>query len=136
MSLSNKRFAEVFASLLPTGAGSMLGGDERRRAPRIDLNVKTHLLLVGDRKGRPVEIELRDVSVRGMKFTYRQALPQDQQFLLAVPQLKGEPRLILCTVVHSRRLKDGAYTIGAEFTLPLRHGKPATTRRRVTPAAR
>jgi hypothetical protein len=120
MNFTNKRFAEVFASLLPTGATSKTAQDERRRAPRIDLEFKIHLLLVGTKPEKSVEVEMRDLSVRGMKFTAPAALAGGQQFILAVPQLSGEPQLLLCTVVHSRKADNGRFAVGAEFTMPLR----------------
>jgi len=130
MNFSNKQFAEVFASLLPTGAVSKLGHDERRRAPRIELRHKAHVLLVGDHASPSVEVELRDVSVRGMKFVTDKPLARGKQFILAVPQLAGEPQLLLCTVVHSEVTDDAQIAVGAEFTCPLprsQHGTSAAS---------
>jgi hypothetical protein len=136
MNFSNKRFAEVFASLLPTGAAEKLGDDERRRAPRIELRHKTKLLLVGDRANPSVEVELRDVSVRGMKFVVKTPLPRGKQFILAVPQLTGEPQLLLCTVVHSEVTDDAEISVGAEFTCPLPRAQHATSGATAAPRLR
>jgi hypothetical protein len=119
MNFSNKQFAEVFASLLPSGAAARLSGDERRRAPRIELRHKMRVLLVGDHADPSVEVEMRDISVRGMKFTIKTPLPRGRQFILAVPQMGGEPQLVLCTVVHSEVTDDAEISVGAEFTCPL-----------------
>ena len=119
MNFSNKQFAEVFASLLPTGAAAKLDIDERRRAPRIELRHKLRLLLVGDSADPSVDVELRDISVRGMKFVTDKPLPRGRQFILAVPQMIGEPQLLLCTIVHSEVTDDAQISVGAEFTCPL-----------------
>lgn len=128
MNFTNKKFAEVFASLLPTGAAAQLGGDERRRAPRIELRHKTRLLLVGDHSSPSLEVELRDLSVRGMKFVTDIPLPRGRQFILAVPQLSGEPLLYLCTIVHSEVTEDARIAVGAEFTCPLPRVQPTDSK--------
>ena len=119
MNFSNKQFAEVFASLLPTGAASKLDADERRRAPRIELRHKLRVLLVGDPNNPSADVELRDISVRGLKFVTNKPLPRGRQFILAVPQLSGDPQLLLCTIVHSEVTDDAQIAVGAEFTCPL-----------------
>ena len=128
MNFSNKRFAEVFASLLPTGVASKLGGSERRRAQRIEVRHRTQLLLIGSSARPSIQVELRDLSVRGMKFVFAKPLPAGQQFIIAVPQLSGDSQLLLCTVVHSRKTEDGEIAIGAEFTCALPTPKPVRGR--------
>jgi hypothetical protein len=126
MNFSAKRFAEIFASLIPMGASTPLGGDDRRRAPRVEMRLKTRILLAG-KPGKTIDIELRDLSVRGMKFVYSSPLKSGQQFVLTVPQMKDEPLPLLCTVVHSEEVEEGYVAVGAEFTcqLPRRGQRPA-----------
>ena len=119
MNFSSKRFAEVFAALIPLGALSPLGGNERRRAPRVELRFQTRLLLAGRGPDRMIDVELHDLSIRGMKFVHDGRIDQGQQFVFAVPQLNGGPLPLLCTVVHASEAGHDRFTIGAEFTCPL-----------------
>lgn len=120
MKFSTKRFAEIISGLSPTAEESPIRGHDKRRATRVGLRTRLKIVLVG-RAGTqtPTDIELRDLSARGLRFVYEKPLNRGEQFVLALPCSKGGAVPVLCTVAHCEQLWSGGVSIGAEFTCVL-----------------
>lgn len=117
MHLDSQAFAEIISGL--RGAG-LVSGTGKRRAARIALNAQVPVSLVTDGStGAPSMVAVRDFSSRGIALLYNKALVGGQQFVVELHRLTGRAISLLCTVVHSRLLENGRYSVGAEFTCVL-----------------
>ena len=123
MQLSAKQFAASVKGLHADVADASFGGNDKRRAQRVEL--KHRVTIVPYEDGRPrsgVGVELRDVSARGIRFLHSAPMAPGTQFVLELPQPGGVPMRILCTVAHSGPTSEGPFSTGAEFTCALQNG--------------
>jgi hypothetical protein len=109
---------------------------ERRRAPRIQRSANATLLTCnGGVVGQALTVRLRDLSARGMGFTYAKPLPVGTQFVVKVPLQNGQPTTLLYNVVRCHPAADQAgptagpaFDIGAELLCVVRNDSPAIPR--------
>lgn len=113
MQLDAEQLGQILRSL---AAESMQSADgEHRRAPRISVPFEADIQLLGEGpEAAPRHVQLRDVSPRGLSFTYPVAIEKGTQFLLLLPGAAGQNTRILATVVHNRRAGQ-LYRMGAEM---------------------
>ena len=118
MKLSAEQFADLAASFEP---GYRAGArQERRRAPRLELSASLPVrLLTDDKLGRAVTAQVEDFSSRGLSILYPAPLEPGSRFVVQLARHSGGVAVMLCTVMHARRLNDELYKIGAEFTCQL-----------------
>src|SRR2546423_8220076 len=116
MKLSADSFRELATALTGKTAPE---GNERRRSNRVEVQTRVPLSIFS--KGQqmpPVPIMVRDVSPRGINILYPESLASGQQFTVEISG-GGKKINLLCTVMHSRRVSSGLFSVGAEFTCVL-----------------
>jgi hypothetical protein len=120
MRLSAEQFAE-FVSVLDN-LKSPAAHHDKRRSARMELQAQVPISLISDDEpAKACVVCVRDFSARGIAILHENALPIGQQFILELRRLKGRSISLLCTIVHSRTLGDGKFSIGAEFTCVLQN---------------
>jgi hypothetical protein len=93
-------------------SSDLSGTRENRRHPRRQKAGQIHLRVTYQRQ--PLIAQLRDVSVGGIGFVYREAMEQGMTFTVHLTTTEGS-RSIKYKVVRCRRLEKGRYDIGAEI---------------------
>ncbi len=114
MALTAKEFHEVCHSLAvctqPSDAAN------HRRARRMHYPGKATLLPMQDGQCQaPIEVQIVDLSCRGMRFLYHQALGRGTSFVLQLAADEGQGIHILCLVTRSQLWRGKDYSIGTEF---------------------
>jgi hypothetical protein len=118
MKLSAEQFADLAASF--ESADRTRPGKERRRAPRLELAASLPVRLLRDDKlGRAVTVPVQDFSSRGLAILYPARLDAGSRFVVQLARQSGGVAVMLCTVMHARRVGDELFKIGAEFTCQL-----------------
>ena len=118
MKLSAEQFADLAASFHPDYRSP--SRQERRRAPRLELASSLPVrLLKDDKLGRAVTVPVQDFSSRGLALLYPARLEPGSHFTVQLERQSGGCAVMLCTVMHSRKLNDELYKVGAEFTCQL-----------------
>ena len=118
MKLSAEQFADLAASFQPDYRAP--SRQERRRAPRLELAADLPVrLLKDDKLGRAVTVPVQDFSSRGLALLYRARLEPGSHFTVQLERQSGGCAVMLCTVMHSRKINDELYKVGAEFTCQL-----------------
>ncbi|HSI35213.1 MAG: PilZ domain-containing protein [Phycisphaerae bacterium] len=122
MLLSAEQFSDITRELARGGVTTGRAA-EHRRAPRAHPRALVSVIPVEDgRWATPVTAMVRDVSSRGVNILYARAMKLGSQFVVRLPREDGPCAQFLCTVAHSRDLRDGQFGIGAEFTCLLADG--------------
>jgi hypothetical protein len=117
MDLSAREFAEIVSSFSEAGATL---DHEKRRASRVIHTGRVPLIFDHDTYEERREIAtVVDLSSRGVGLLHREKLRRGQQFVLQLNRPRGEPAMMLCSVVHCRQHGKGIFKIGAEFVLLL-----------------
>jgi len=118
MKLSAEQFADLAASFAPDDRAR--ANRERRRAPRLELSASLAVrVLKDDRLGRAVTAQVADFSSRGLAIFYPARLEPGGRFVVQLARQSGGVAVMLCTVMHVRRVSDELFRIGAEFTCQL-----------------
>ena len=118
MKLSAEQFADLAASFAPPDRAR--SGKERRRAPRLELAASLAVRVLRDEQlGRPVTAPVSDFSSRGLAVLYPARLEPGSRFVVQLARQSGGVAVMLCTVMHARRVSDELFRIGAEFTCQL-----------------
>lgn len=121
MKLSAESFRELATALTGKKAPE---GNERRRSNRVEVQTRVPLSIFSKGQQMPsVPIMVRDVSPRGINILYPEPLSGGQQFTVEISG-GGKKVHLLCTVMHSRRVSSGLFSIGAEFTCVLPNHLP------------
>ena len=88
-----------------------------RRAPRLEDPRKIMIALVRpDQEACEYEVQLRDISARGLSFFHTQKLDDGIKFSFALAAGESESVTIICEVIHTREVNKGLFQIGAKFT--------------------
>ena len=92
------------------------GERDKRGAPRVGVRVGVDVYLESEEGERGVGVTVRDISAAGISLVHREAIAQGTVFAMRLPRRDGKMMGLCCTVKHCRRVGDGVYSIGAEFT--------------------
>jgi hypothetical protein len=115
MELTAQQFAEMVNHL--KGPSRFGGPQDQRRAPRVERQARLTITPVdGVQPPTPVDVEIKNISSRGLGFVHTRKLKLHSQFLVKLPRQGGDPVEILCTVVHCNPAGQKCYAVGAEFT--------------------
>jgi hypothetical protein len=113
MELTARQFADMVNHL----KGPSRFGGEQRRAPRVERQARIAIVPVVEGQPRtPVDVDVKNISSRGLGFVHTRKLKPGSQFLVNLSPQGAEPVEMLCTVVHCDPAGKGVYAIGAEFT--------------------
>lgn len=109
-------------------------GREKRRAARLTSRAPAAIIpMVDNKPGSPVNVQIRDLSPRGVGLLCNSDLPSNTPFILRLPRKNADPIAMLCTVCHGRLVAGGSYLIGAEFVCiysgPAAHDNTANVQR-------
>ncbi len=128
MNLSTKQFGEIMRTL---ELSKRVSENDHRRATRVAQHGTVVVLLLADagatesdRSKSYLTMSVRDISTRGIGLVHASPLINGRQFVVYLTNDQSPARL-LCTVVHGKRVKQGHYHIGAEFTCVLNDEKVA-----------
>ena len=92
------------------------GGGDRRSAPRAAIQAKVAIISEFASVEKPVDVAVRDVSIKGVGFENEYPIPAGSTFVLLLPS--GQDRIalsVLCVVRQVRKLGERQFSIGAEF---------------------
>jgi hypothetical protein len=118
MKLSAEQFADLAASFEPESRARPR--QERRRAPRLELSASLSVRVLKDEQlGRAVTVQVEDFSARGLAILHPARLEPGSRFVVQLARQSGGVAVMLCTVMHARRVGDEVFRIGAEFTCQL-----------------
>ena len=119
ISISNPVLSDVAVAL-----GASVRAQEKsnkRRANRIGLKARVTISpYIYGVPQRPVTVDVRDLSARGISITRTEPMQPGQQFIVRLPRTGEKPTDILCTVAHCSAVQTNVYKIGAEFTCVVR----------------
>jgi HD-like signal output (HDOD) protein len=97
------------------------GSADKRRAPRFTRGGTLPILpYVGGNVGNALRAQFRDASAQGIGMMVPESLAVGSQFIIRLPQKKGQPLPLLYTVVRCHRQSDNEFRVGAELTCVLR----------------
>jgi hypothetical protein len=112
--------AELFNQIMAGLRSDQKSGQERRAAPRVGLRAEVEVLLAPAPGSPKVRMRCRDLSVSGIGLVYDHTLPPGHEFIVRLPAGGGDPAvLISCVTVHSRKLDDDVFAIGARLVRTL-----------------
>jgi hypothetical protein len=114
MKFTEAKFAET-VELLAASGGAKTGKDNRR-AERKDVRLTVPIKLNKSTDSPWINVQLRDISSRGVRFCGPQKIGVNDNFVLRLPGAKAKDSytLLVCRVVNCRPDKD-QFMIGAEF---------------------
>ena len=119
MKLSAEQFADLAASF--PGYAAPEGKHERRRAARLELCAHVAIRFLHDNViALPTPVAINNFSPRGLGLLHQKQLDPGMQFVTELPRKSGGTISFLCTVMHNRKVSEGLYQIGVEFTCTLR----------------
>ena len=118
MELTAETLLEVLRDLR---SDAQTGQMRRRRLPRVGVRLSLVILPCGKSaasveaaKAGPATVHLRNISRRGLGFTYGKPFAVNQDFIISLPRQTGGNVHLLGRVERCRRLDGGmAYDIGA-----------------------
>lgn len=111
MEVSPDTFKEMIERMSRSGSGQ----DERRSAPRVQINAKVAIISDFAALERPVDITVRDLSLKGVGFEHPLPIRKGSTFVLLLPGPNDQALSILCLVRQVRPLETGGHFVGAEF---------------------
>jgi hypothetical protein len=115
MELTARQFAEMVNHL--KGPSRFGGTSDQRRAPRTERQARIAIVPIADGQPRtPVNVDVKNVSSRGLGFVHDRKLKAGSQFLVNLAPQGSDAVEMLCTVVHCDAARKGVYAVGAEFT--------------------
>lgn len=119
MQLTARQFANILTSVQnPRELG-------KRRAPRVEhRSFDVKIVDAKDPLQRPVMVQLRNFSSRGVGIVHAKPMERGDQFVVNLQRDDGLPVAILCTVAHCYGAEKASYNIGAEFTCVLQQNEP------------
>jgi hypothetical protein len=89
---------------------------DRRSAPRAAIRAKVAIISEFASVEKPVDVMVRDVSLKGVGFEHEFAMPVGSTFVLLLPSGQDHIALsVLCVVRQVRRLAERQFSVGAEF---------------------
>lgn len=89
---------------------------DRRSSPRAAIHAKVAIISEFASVEKPVDVVVRDVSVKGVGFEHEFAMPVGGTFVLLLPSAQDRIALsVLCLVRQVRKLGERQFSIGAEF---------------------
>jgi hypothetical protein len=90
---------------------------ERRRAVRVKHQVDAEIVpWKRNRPGVPFTVTIEDFSPTGVGIIHTEALPLGGEFVVKVPRPENDPLAVLLTVVRTKALEDGKFTVGLEIS--------------------
>jgi hypothetical protein len=113
--MANRSDTEIdaaFAEQMRELQGQLETARDLRRHPRLQKSGQVQLHVTYQRQ--PLLAQLRDISVGGIGFVFREAMEQGMTFTIRFTTDAGS-RTIKYKVVRCRRLERGRYDIGAEI---------------------
>jgi len=124
MDLSFDQFVQTVSSLKTFDRD----GIEKRRAMRVGHRARVFILVPDPEKkygnGRPtklvhIPVQLRDFSMKGLRFMHKQAMQKGDTFVLLLRKADGQPVHLLCTVAHCQPAAANLFNIGARIERPI-----------------
>jgi hypothetical protein len=108
---------------LPPEAPQSITGPDKRRSPRLKMDLEATLLPFSERvSSQNLAVSIRDISRGGVSFVHPYRLPLGEQFALVLPDDQAQPVALLCTIAYWQPLTTGQFAIGARFCRVLRSG--------------
>ena len=93
--------------------------DDRRR-PRMTLGARAILHVRGPARAVAVRVQVKDISVGGLKILRSVPMRLDEPFLISLPRNNQPPAHLLCEVVYWEPRAENIHAIGARFVSVLR----------------
>ena len=114
MKFADSQFAEA-VELLQKAGGAKVANDKRRSARR-DIRLAVHIKFKNDENSPWFEVQLRDVSPRGVRFQGDRRMNVNDTFLLRLParEENNSVNLLICRAAFCKPAKE-LFVIGAEF---------------------
>jgi len=115
MKFTEVKFVET-VELLHASGGAKAGKD-KRRAERKDVRINVPIRLNKNADSPWFDVQLRDISSRGVRFRGKQPIAVDESFLLRLPAAREKNSYtdLVCRIVFCRPDKDEMFLLGAEF---------------------
>src|SRR5687768_16166492 len=108
--------AELFKAMIERMSQGSSDQHERRSSPRVNINAKVAIVSDFANLEKPVDIEVRDLSLSGVGFEHDAALRKGSTFVLLLPASDDTCLSVLCVVRHCRGAAAGnRFVVGAEF---------------------
>jgi hypothetical protein len=97
------------------------GPADKRRAPRFTRGGTLPVFpYAGGNVREAIRAHFRDASAQGIGMVVPESLAVGSQFIIRLPQKKGQPLPLLYTVVRCNRQGEKEFRVGAELTCVLR----------------
>lgn len=114
MKFADSQFAEA-VELLQKAGGAKVANDKRRSARR-NIRLAVHIKFKNDENSPWFEVQLRDVSPRGVRFQGDRRMNVNDTFLLRLParEENNSVNLLICRAAFCKPAKE-LFVVGAEF---------------------
>jgi hypothetical protein len=107
--------ADMFKEMIERMSRGDAEPNDRRATPRVGIRAKVAIITEFASLEKPVDVEVKDLSMRGVGFEHSLPLRKGGSLVLLLPSQDGTALSILCTVRQCRHVGVNQYSIGAEF---------------------
>lgn len=107
--------ADLFKAMIERMSLGSEDHHERRSSPRVNISAKVAIVSDFANLEKPVDIEVRDLSLSGVGFEHDTALRKGSTFVLLLPASDDTCLSVLCVVRHCRATGENRFAVGAEF---------------------
>jgi hypothetical protein len=112
---THEQLARVQSILLHLDARQKHAHDNRRRAPRVIVQMPLAVVVLGVVNPAPVQIYSRNLSVSGIGFVSRRLFKPAERIVVYLRAEKLPSKLLLARITFGRYAGGGYYEMGAEF---------------------